>query len=104
MSVLRRSRATPSRAVRGRRPVVAAARAEDLPPFAGLTRSSEQLAALRDEVRRGAVQRAGVYRMLAADGEILYVGKSRRLRTRLLGYFRAAPEDKGAKILRRTSR
>jgi excinuclease ABC subunit C len=84
--------------------VVAAARAEDLPAFAGPPRSSEHLAALRDEVRRGAGQRSGVYRMLGADGEILYVGKSSRVRARLLSYFRAAPGDKGAKILRLTHR
>ena len=62
--------------------MVAAARAEDFPSFAGLPRSSEELAALRDEVRRGAGQRAGVYRMLAADGEVIYVGKSSRVRAR----------------------
>lgn len=84
--------------------MVTPARAGDLPSFAGLLRSSEQLAALRDEVRCGAVQRSGVYRMLAANGEVLYVGKSSRVRTRLLSYFRAAPGDKGAKILRRTHR
>jgi len=39
--------------------------------------------------------------MISSDGEIVYVGKSKRLRTRLLSYFRCAfPEDKGARILR----
>ena len=39
--------------------------------------------------------------MLSADGEVVYVGKSKRLRSRLLSYFRCAyPEDKGARILR----
>ncbi len=38
--------------------------------------------------------------MLAEDGEVVYVGKSKRLRTRLLSYFRCAPDDKGARILR----
>ena len=39
--------------------------------------------------------------MLSADGEIVYVGKSKKLRTRLLSYFRCTfPEDKGARILR----
>jgi excinuclease ABC subunit C len=43
----------------------------------------------------------GVYRMTSAEGEVIYVGKSKALRTRLLSYFRAKfPEDKGARILR----
>ncbi len=43
----------------------------------------------------------GVYEMRSADGEIIYVGKSKKLRTRLLSYFRAAyPAHKGARILR----
>ena len=48
--------------------------------------------ALREEVRAGAEDRPGVYRWLGAGGRILYVGKSVRLRTRLLSYFR---EDTG---------
>lgn len=43
---------------------------------------------LRDEVRAGVEDRPGVYRWLGAGGRILYVGKSVRLRTRLLSYFR----------------
>lgn len=43
----------------------------------------------------------GVYRMTSPDGEVIYVGKSKALRTRLLSYFRAVyPRDKGARILR----
>ncbi len=45
-------------------------------------------ASLRDEVRATAEERPGVYRWLSADGRILYVGKSVRLRSRLLSYFR----------------
>ncbi len=45
--------------------------------------------------------RPGVYRMISPDGEILYVGKAKNLRTRLLGYFRAAfPAEKSARIVR----
>jgi excinuclease ABC subunit C len=93
-----------SLAVRREDTVVAVAGAEPLPASVGAPGSTDQLAALRDHVRRGLAQRPGVYRMLAPDGEVLYVGKSRRLRARLLSYFRAAPEDKGARILRRTGR
>jgi excinuclease ABC subunit C len=63
--------------------------------------SDAQLAVMRGSVREGAQDRPGVYRMLSPDGEVVYVGKSKRVRTRLLSYFRCAyPEDKGARILR----
>jgi excinuclease ABC subunit C len=43
--------------------------------------------------------------MVAADGEVLYVGKSKRLRTRLLSYFRCAfPAEKGARLIREAHR
>lgn len=52
-------------------------------------------------VKDGAREVPGVYRMTSADGEVIYVGKSKALRTRLLSYFRAQfPRDKGARILR----
>jgi excinuclease ABC subunit C len=45
--------------------------------------------------------RPGVYRMISPEGEILYVGKAKNLRTRLLGYFRADfPAEKSARIIR----
>ena len=60
--------------------------------------------ALRARVRAEAEDRPGVYRMLGATGIVLYVGKSHRLRTRLLGYLRAGAKnrrrDKQARILR----
>lgn len=60
---------------------------------------------MRSHVRDTAVDRPGVYRMIASDGEIVYVGKSKRVRSRLLSYFRAAfPEEKGARILRDAER
>ena len=62
------------------------------------------LPALKALVRAGARDRPGVYRMVGHDGEILYVGKSKQIRTRLLSYFRCVyPEDKGARILRDTT-
>ena len=55
---------------------------------------------MRGVVKDGATDRPGVYRMMAADGEVLYVGKSKRVRTRLLSYFRCSPGEKGSHILR----
>ena len=63
--------------------------------------SDAQLSIMRSTVCDGAADRPGIYRMLSADGEVLYVGKSKRVRSRLLSYFRCAyPGDKGARILR----
>ena len=59
-----------------------------------------RLATLKGLVRAGAENRPGVYRMLAEDGEVLYVGKSKALRSRLLSYFRGVwPADKGARLV-----
>jgi excinuclease ABC subunit C len=47
-----------------------------------------------------AENRPAIYRMTDAMGRVIYVGKAKRLRTRLLTYFRAEyPEDKAARIL-----
>lgn len=61
-----------------------------------------RLAALRAVVDEGVEARPGVYRMTAEDGAVLYVGKSKNLRARLLGYFRSERREKSARILRRT--
>jgi excinuclease ABC subunit C len=67
--------------------------------------SDEQIAVMREHVREHAADKPGVYRMIAGDGEVVYVGKSKRVRTRLLSYFRCAfPEDKGARIVRDAER
>jgi excinuclease ABC subunit C len=58
------------------------------------------LPALRDHVRRSAKNLPGTYRMVAADGEVLYIGKSKQVRTRLLSYFRAKEGEKPLRILR----
>jgi excinuclease ABC subunit C len=63
--------------------------------------SDAQLALMRSTVKDSAADRPGIYRMLSSEGEVLYVGKSKRVRSRLLSYFRCAyPEEKGARILR----
>jgi excinuclease ABC subunit C len=55
---------------------------------------------LRQRIRALAENRPAVYRMTDALGRIIYVGKAKRLRTRLLTYFRAEyPGDKAARIL-----
>lgn len=60
-------------------------------------RIDNMLAVVKDTARNV----PGVYRMTSADGEVIYVGKAKALRTRLLSYFRASyPRDKGARILR----
>jgi excinuclease ABC subunit C len=63
--------------------------------------SDDELTTMRARVREGAEDRPGIYRMHSRDGEVVYVGKSKRVRSRLLSYFRCAyPEEKGARILR----
>jgi excinuclease ABC subunit C len=56
---------------------------------------------LRRRVAALAEHRPAVYRMLDARGRVMYVGKAKRLRPRLLSYFRAADSDeKAGRILR----
>jgi len=57
---------------------------------------------LRAFVRQHAEDRPGVYRMEGPEGEILYVGKSVRVKSRLLSYFRAEPNEKAGKLIRDT--
>jgi excinuclease ABC subunit C len=60
-----------------------------------------RVAEMHAHVKASAENKPGVYRMVAVDGEVVYVGKAKQLRTRLLSYFRAAyPDEKGARILR----
>jgi excinuclease ABC subunit C len=61
---------------------------------------STDLEQLRRRVGALAENRPAVYQMFDATGRVLYVGKAKRLRTRLLTYFRAKyPDDKAARIL-----
>lgn len=71
-----------------------------LEPAPGAT-ASGSLEALRQAVLVAAQNRPGVYWMSSAEGEVLYVGKSKSLRSRLLSYFRARyPQEKSARIVR----
>jgi excinuclease ABC subunit C len=58
-----------------------------------------QLSPLREQVRASAENRPGTYRMLSETGEVLYVGKSKQVRTRLLSYFRAKEGEKARRIM-----
>lgn len=55
---------------------------------------------LREHVRAEAENRPGVYRFTGPRGEVLYVGKSVRLRSRLLSYFRPDAPRKVNELLR----
>jgi excinuclease ABC subunit C len=60
---------------------------------------------LRAQVREQMRNVPGVYLMRGVHGEVLYVGKSTQVRTRLLSYFRLPwPEHRHARLLRETSR
>jgi excinuclease ABC subunit C len=56
---------------------------------------------LRSLVRERCPARPGVYGMVNATGELIYVGKAKYLRSRLLGYFRPHSRDpKAGRIVR----
>lgn len=57
------------------------------------------LETLHHRVKALAENRPAVYRMRDPSGRVIYVGKARRLRQRLLSYFRADYPDKPARIL-----
>jgi excinuclease ABC subunit C len=60
---------------------------------------------LRAAVRTECPKRPGVYGMIDAAGELVYVGKAKCLRSRLLSYFRPASRDpKAGRILEATRR
>ena len=58
------------------------------------------LPALREHVRLRAEDRPGVYRMIDGNGDVLYVGKSVRVRSRVLSYFNAPRGEKPDSIIR----
>jgi excinuclease ABC subunit C len=73
------------------------------PPYASLlstTAEIQTLSTLRSSVREGARNLPGTYRMMAPEGEVLYVGKAKRIRTRLLSYFRAREGEKAFRVIR----
>jgi excinuclease ABC subunit C len=68
-------------------------------PLAGSRRET------RRQLRESCPPAAGVYGMLDADGRLIYVGKAKSLRRRLLSYFHAQADDaKAGEIIASTSR
>jgi excinuclease ABC subunit C len=59
------------------------------------------LAELKSRVQAQAAKRPGVYELLDPTGGVIYVGKAKDVRTRLLSYFTAPwPESKSAQLIR----
>jgi excinuclease ABC subunit C len=57
---------------------------------------------LRKAMRQYCPRLPGVYGMLDGAGELIYVGKARSLRSRLLSYFRPSRDEKAGKIIEET--
>ena len=58
---------------------------------------------LREKVRKRCPRKPGVYGMVDASGELIYVGKAKCLRSRLLSYFRPNSRDpKAGRIIENT--
>jgi excinuclease ABC subunit C len=58
---------------------------------------------LREKVRKRCPRQPGVYGMVDATGELIYVGKAKCLRSRLLSYFRPKSRDpKAGRIVEHT--
>ena len=74
------------------------------PPMDAAGLEQARLRALREDVRSRVENRPGIYRMLGPGGAVLYVGKSVRVRSRLLSYFRAEEGSKARDILAATER
>src|SRR6266403_3438581 len=66
--------------------------------------SGGRIARSRSQVRKLCPRLPGVYGMLNGNEQLLYVGKAKCLRTRLLGYFRTKSRDpKAGRILRQAA-
>ena len=60
---------------------------------------------MRGRVREACPRQPGVYGMIDAQGELIYVGKAKSLRARLLGYFRPKGRDpKAGRIVKAARR
>jgi excinuclease ABC subunit C len=79
-----------------------AARPVDFAPDLGRLKSRKQVK-LRAGVREAAPKCPGVYGMLGRYGELIYVGKAKSLRARLMSYFRESRDPKAGRILQHTN-
>jgi excinuclease ABC subunit C len=71
-----------------------------MPPLAPRLIEGPKSSTLRRQVRECGPRRPGVYAMLDRHGELIYVGKAKCLRNRLLSYFRPRSRDpKAGRIL-----
>jgi excinuclease ABC subunit C len=77
------------------------ARPGDFHPDVGRVRSRKS-ANLRAGVRESAPRLPGVYGMLGRQGDLIYVGKAKCLRARLMSYFRSSRDPKAGRILQHT--
>ncbi len=59
---------------------------------------------LREAVRSKCPRLPGIYAMIDGAGELVYVGKAKSLRARLLSYFRKGRDPKAGRILKDTRR
>ena len=64
-----------------------------------LSLPAADLEALHLRVGRLAENRPAVYRMVDPTGRVIYVGKAKSLRARLMSYFRAGYPDKAARVI-----
>jgi excinuclease ABC subunit C len=78
-----------------------AARPAAFDPVLGRVKSRKE-PRLRAGVREHSPKFPGVYGMLGRHGELIYVGKAKSLRARLLSYFRDSRDPKAGRILRHT--
>jgi excinuclease ABC subunit C len=78
-----------------------AARPAAFDPTLGRVRSRKE-PRLRLGVRERAPKQPGVYGMLGRHGDLIYVGKAKSLRARLMSYFRDSRDPKAGRILRHT--
>src|SRR5262245_26243741 len=69
------------------------------PPLGSVT--AARSAGLRARLRADCPRRPGVYAMLQEHGDLIYVGKAKNLRGRLLSYFRPKSRDpRAGRIIR----